>query len=213
MNCRLISLLSILVLLPAGVSCSGPGSNEAAETVREVATSISGRSEPKPLYDAPADRPIADAPEAGPAGPAPSVAAEAEPETTVAPEASAAPLPRPEAERPVVPFGGAGPALTETLNNTMKMLEEARAENERLKETIGDLRMELQEKENTIQNLRAKAEAGDTRIAETEKALEQWKADVLGFRDEIRQAEEAELQVLQEILTVLKSFKAEKEAE
>jgi molecular chaperone GrpE (heat shock protein) len=215
MNYRLISLLCTAVLLAAAVSCSGPDATEAAEKVREATATISGRPEPEPLYETPAGRTGRQAPAPEKAGVTPPTPQEAPVQETPSAEARPAPLPRQKANapEPVVPFGGAGPALTETLNNTMELLEEARAENERLKETISDLRIDLQEKENTIQNLRAKAEAGDTRIAETEKALEQWKADVLGFRDEIRQAEEAELQVLQEILTVLKGFKAEKESE
>jgi hypothetical protein len=40
-----------------------------------------------------------------------------------------------------------------------------------------------------------------------EAALTRWKEDVLGFREEMRDYEGAQIEVLQEILLLLKEFK------
>ncbi len=145
----------------------------------------------------------ASAPEEAP--PAPTPTADSRPP---------APLPSPSPEdeaAPVIPFSERQPALTETLQRTLDMLTEARAENSRLKEKVVELNKELQEKEHQIADLTVRVEGGQSKVAELEQALDKWKKDVLGFRDEMRKAEEAELEVLQEILTLLKGFKKEQQ--
>lgn len=111
---------------------------------------------------------------------------------------------------PVLAFGAQGSALTETLNTTLNMLSQARAENEKLQETAAELRQQLQDKSSAVNQLQAQLQAGDEKVQELEAALRMWQADVLGFRDEMRQAEEAELEVLQQIVTLLQTFKKEK---
>ncbi|MCK4282845.1 MAG: hypothetical protein KAX44_00905 [Candidatus Brocadiae bacterium] len=120
-----------------------------------------------------------------------------------------APPPLVETE-PVLAFAAGGFALTETLNKTLNMLSQAREENEKLQETVAELRQQLQEKSSAVNQLQTQLQAGDEKVQELEAALRTWQADVLGFRDEMRQAEEAELEVLQQILTLLQIFKKEK---
>ncbi len=110
---------------------------------------------------------------------------------------------------PVLAFSTGGSALTETLNKTLNMLGEAREENEKLQEAVAELRQQLQEKGSAVNQLQTQLQAGDEKFQELEAALQAWQADVLGFRDEMRQAEEAELEVLQQILTLLHTFKKE----
>lgn len=135
-----------------------------------------------------------------------------------APSTLEPPLPplgdRPEkAEAPVVPFSETRPAITETLQRTMDMLAECRAEKARLEEQVAKLTEELQEKDRKIADLTVSLEGGQNRVAELQEALDRWKQDVLGFRDEMRTAEEAELQVLEDIMGLLKSFKKETDQE
>ncbi len=116
-------------------------------------------------------------------------------------------------DRAGVPFGRPSPSLTETLQETLDSLAGAKTENRRLEENLSRARDQLQEKERTIADLREQLSACDTEVKKLEQALEKWKDDVLGFRDEMRQAEEAELTVLQQILSLLKSLKKEPAAQ
>ncbi|MGD2175584.1 MAG: hypothetical protein PVJ27_09290 [Candidatus Brocadiaceae bacterium] len=127
---------------------------------------------------------------------------------------AAAPSAGPAAEsQPVLPFASPGPAITETLEKTLDLLAESRAENQRLKETVLNLQSQLRQREDTLEELRQDLAECDEKIKKTEDDLAKWRDDVLGFRDEMREAEEAELEVLQEILTLLKNFKKEKAVE
>jgi len=140
--------------------------------------------------------------------------------------ASAAPAPRqdpPPAPRMVsVPgseagadlaFNGSAPAVTETLEKTVNMLLEARADNERLKADLADAQKKLSEKDAQVQKLTGQLDVASGDVAQLQDALEKWKADVLGFRDEMRKADEAQIDVLQQILMLLKGFAKEKPAQ
>ncbi len=124
-----------------------------------------------------------------------------------APGLSATPV---QAE-PVLPFGAAELSLTETLDRTLTGLEEVRTENARLKEKVAQLEGQLQQRDETIDRLNAQLSAGGNKIQQMEDALQKWQQDVLGFRDEMRAAEEAELTVLQKMLTLLQEFEKQRE--
>jgi chromosome segregation ATPase len=70
------------------------------------------------------------------------------------------------------------------------------AENSKLKEHVSALDTELQQTQKEL------TEANDLLI-KMRVELNNWKTNVLGFRDEMRQAEEAELEALLKILKVL----------
>jgi chromosome segregation ATPase len=123
------------------------------------------------------------------------------------PGGSTAPEPTPD-----IKLGGSGPALTETLDRALDRLAEESAANQRLRETVATLEHALAEKEGMIDDLTGELSTCDAKIAQMEDALEQWKKDVLGFRSEMRDYEEAQIQVLQEIAVLLKGFKKEQEA-
>ena len=141
-----------------------------------------------------------------PSGPAP---------TAVAPVSipPALPEPVPAAEGgPIaeIRLAPTGPSLTETLDKALDMLTSERARSEQLSADIARLELLASEKSAIIEELTAKIQLSDTRAKGLEQSLELWNDDVLGFRDEMRRAEEAELAVLQEILLLLKDFAVEK---
>ena len=64
------------------------------------------------------------------------------------------------------------------------------------------------EKDRKIEELEAGLVECDTMIAELETALKGWQLDVIGFRDELRDYEEAEIEVLQEMARLLRGLAA-----
>ncbi len=106
-------------------------------------------------------------------------------------------------------FGPRSQPITETLERTVDMLTRERARNERLQERIAELEDELAAKNRETRELNDKLTGADSEVRQLEQSLEKWKADVLGFRDEMRQAEEAEMQALQEIIALLRKFAKE----
>ena len=156
----------------------------------------------------------------------------ADPPTVRAGSPVAAPAPAPAAPAPADPppaprlvtvpgsedssdlaFNAKAPAVTETLEKTVDMLLQAKADNERLKAALADTEKKLAEKDASVQELTQQLDVASGDVGKLQDALEKWKTDVLGFRDEMRQADEAEIEVLQQILTLLKGFAKEKPAE
>ena len=90
---------------------------------------------------------------------------------------------------------------------------EAKAENERLKLGMADSDKKMAEKDAQIKELTRQLDVASGDVGKLNEALDKWKTDVLGFRDEMRKADEAEIQVLQEILMLLKGFAKEKPAQ
>ena len=107
-----------------------------------------------------------------------------------------------------VPLGVAAPALTETLDRTLDELAAAQEETETLLVTVRDLEEAAAQKDRKIEELAAGLLACDTTIAELEAALKGWQLDVIGFRDELRDYEEAEIEVLQEMARLLRGLAA-----
>jgi hypothetical protein len=112
-----------------------------------------------------------------------------------------------------IAFNASAPAITETLEKTVDLLLQAKADNERLKLAQADADRKLADKDAQIQELTRQLDVASGDVGKLQDALEKWKADVLGFRDEMRKADEAEIEVLQEILVLLKGFAKEKPAQ
>lgn len=100
---------------------------------------------------------------------------------------------------------GARP-LTETLQQTMDELRSARRELSRLAERNRELEFELARKDAELERFNEELLKRDERVKSLEEALEQWKRDVLGFRDEMRHADEAQMEALKQIIILLRGF-------
>jgi peptidoglycan hydrolase CwlO-like protein len=107
-------------------------------------------------------------------------------------------------------FNGSAPAITETLQKTVDMLLQAKSDNAHLKAALDDAQKELTQKDAQIKELTGQLDVASGDVAKLQDALDKWKSDVLGFRDEMRKANEAEIEVLQQVLTLLKGFAKEK---
>ena len=112
---------------------------------------------------------------------------------------------------PQVALGRTAHTLTEALDRALDMLTNEREYNQTLRQTLEAQNKGLDQKQQTIDALTLQLQIASGKVAKLEDALDQWKKDVLGFRDEMRTAEEAEIEVLQEILMVLRSLKQDKE--
>ncbi|MDD5010641.1 MAG: hypothetical protein PHQ00_00785, partial [Phycisphaerae bacterium] len=86
--------------------------------------------------------------------------------------------------------------LSERMTQLQKKNQELVVENARLKDHIAVLEPKLQQTKKELD------EANDLLI-QMRIELNNWKTDILGFRDEIRQADKAQLQTLLKILEVL----------
>jgi hypothetical protein len=207
-----LRLLVLPLLLWAGASCTMSGFRPPPESVRPAALpalqavlpspySTDGARDPAPrAISAPPSsaEPARPAADVGAAGDGPSAARQAQ--ATGDPPSS-------------VRLVGAAPALTETLNNALQTLAKEQKENERLTESVRSLEQQLADKERVVGDLTERMHGNDARIQGLESSLQQWKLDVLGFRDEMRKTEEAEIEVLQKVLVLLEGFRKDKVAE
>ncbi len=103
--------------------------------------------------------------------------------------------------------------VTEALDRALDVLKRETRESEKLRQTIDTLQNASDEKEQTIKGLNSQLETYATRIKKLEDALGKWKEDVLGFRDEMRRAEAAEIGVLHEILALLRGLEQARESQ
>jgi uncharacterized protein YhaN len=111
-------------------------------------------------------------------------------------------------EPPDVPSGPARETLTEALDRAWQMLRQEREENARLRQSIAELQNGVAEKEARVKDLEGRLQEAQSELAHMEKALQQWKELVLGFRDEMREAERAELDTLKKIIKLLTGLEA-----
>lgn len=88
--------------------------------------------------------------------------------------------------------------------------EELSAKTEKLREEKNSLVLEKTALQNKMAHLGAELDRAKTELTEANTFLQQmqteltkWKSDILGFRDEMRNAQAAQLQALQRILRVL----------
>jgi chaperonin cofactor prefoldin len=179
-------------LLSLGAACA---SNGAASQTAEA---------PKPLA----------APAAGPPA-----------ETVMAPPVfaqSATPAPResaPEPEQTSAPTGKTGEialgsdssGVTAELARTREALVMSRTMNTRLQRQIEDLKGRVAEKDARIARLELQVEEFSNRANTLEEKLTDWQKDVLGFRDEIRDMNRAQAQILEKIVVLLQDLEAKPE--
>ncbi|HBG26580.1 MAG: hypothetical protein A2Y10_16230 [Planctomycetes bacterium GWF2_41_51] len=86
--------------------------------------------------------------------------------------------------------------LSEKMTQTHQQNQELIAENNKLKERIAALEPELAQTKKEL-------EEANTLLIDMRIEINNWKTDVLGFRDELRQADKAQLETLLKILQVL----------
>ncbi|HOK96101.1 MAG TPA: hypothetical protein PK052_00095 [Anaerohalosphaeraceae bacterium] len=87
-------------------------------------------------------------------------------------------------------------ALSEEMTKLQLEKQALAAENSRLKEQVAALEPQLAQTQKEL------SEANDL-LVEMRIELNNWKADVLGFREEMRQADKAQLEALIKILEIL----------
>lgn len=196
--------ISVLVLL-ASTSCAAPAARvrPADVPVRQETAAEPAGAEVTPTEPQVQTQPVA-APSSADTLGAAAVDGDGTPEAPEQPLAAP-----PEVPGRQIKLAQQSPALTETLSQVLGMLEKEKAENERLRREVAALGQQLAEKDRTIAQLTLERDAFTEQLQTLEGSLGKWKQDVLGFRDEMRQAEEAEIEVLQQILLILKSFQKE----
>jgi chromosome segregation ATPase len=86
--------------------------------------------------------------------------------------------------------------LSDKMAQLQKKNQELAIENARLKDHIAVLEPELQQTKKEL-------DEANNLLIQMRIELNNWKTDILGFRDEIRQADKAQLQTLLKILEVL----------
>lgn len=87
----------------------------------------------------------------------------------------------------------------ELSNRTEKLMEKNNSltrENSELKHQLGKLQLELEQTKKEL-------EGANSFLQEMQTELNQWKDNVLGFRDEMRRAESTQLEALSRILKLL----------
>ncbi len=202
---RTLRLGISMLLLLASTSCAAPAARVRAADVparQETAAEPAG-AEVTPTEPHVQARPVA-APSSADTPGAAAVEGGRPPDEPEQPPAAPA-----EAPGRQIKLAQPSPALTETLSQVLGMLEKEKAENERLRREVAGLGEQLAEKDRTIAQLTLERDAFTEQLQTLEGSLGKWKQDVLGFRDEMRQAEEAEIEVLQQVLLILKSFQKE----
>lgn len=198
--------VAILILL-ASVSCAATAAGGAAEprgraAPPQKAEQLEPEAEPK------AQQPEATRPKnVRPTDPPLQAMGKSRLAGTSLPSSGSAPKATAEQQPPSeIAFSRSAPAITETFSKTVDMLTRERARNEELQKDMERLKEQLAAKDQKLQQLQESLKTADEKVASLEEALEKWKHDVLGFRDEMRKAEEAEIEVLQRIMRLLQDF-------
>jgi hypothetical protein len=192
MNLKRIGLAVLLVLPVTSISCSFLHRSPLSAT----AASQNVKGNPGTLAPNPAIRPAGRVVSKNT-----STAAAADEQTTVS--VPATDPPGNSSTMGEVALGGPQPPLTESLDKTLALLAREKADSEALRKTVADLKDSLAQKEQQIGELSAQMRDSSVKIEKLEGALDKWKEDVLGFRDEMRKAEESQIDALQQILTML----------
>ena len=110
-------------------------------------------------------------------------------------------------------FGGSEAQADKTVESTLIMSEkykELSLETEKLRQVNSTLKVENDNLSRQIAVLEAELETTRNELSEASEFLQQmhaelgkWKSDVLGYRDEMRRAQVAELEALKKILKIL----------
>jgi len=192
-------LLAVVLLCVSAASCARLPWRRSARTLSRPA------------------RPAWPAAQAGVLSAVPPAVAGAEPATATAhrPEAgeaeadtaNAPPPPRnPRASGGDLLLGSAASSLTDALDRALEMLTKERTRTEILRRESDLISDELTGLQETITQRRAALKAKDAEVAELEKAVARWQKDVTIYREELRRAEEIEIETLIEVLSLLKGF-------
>jgi len=136
------------------------------------------------------------------------------PAPTPAPEKAAATGAAGTEARPDTPrrdghllLGAGASSLTDALDRTLAMLTKERARTQMQRRNLAGLAEEATRLEETIARRRAALQAKETQIADLRAAVARWKRDVATYREEMRRAEEIEIETLIEVLSLLKGFR------
>ena len=111
---------------------------------------------------------------------------------------------RPEEVSDEVAFGTARRSLTSSLSRARKRIQSQQAEIQQLQETLHSSQSELKDVKEERDRLKAKVSEQGKRVESLKQAVQDWKENVLGYRDEMRQAEKAEMQTLKQIIMLLR---------
>jgi len=80
---------------------------------------------------------------------------------------------------------------------------ELKRQNETLQEESRQIHHKLEQTQTKLDSTQRELDQANDLIMEMQVELNNWKADVLGFREEMRQADIAQLQTLQKVLEIL----------
>ncbi len=80
---------------------------------------------------------------------------------------------------------------------------ELKRQNEKLQEENRQIHQQLEQARTELDSTQQELDQANNLIMEMQVELNNWKADVLGFREEMRQADIAQLQTLQKLLEIL----------
>ena len=110
-------------------------------------------------------------------------------------------------------FGGSQQQASSAVENALIMsqkYQELSLETEKLRQENGSLKLENSSLNRQIADLKAELDKTGKELSEANEFLQQmhaelgkWKSDVLGYRDEMRRAQVAELEALKKILKIL----------
>jgi uncharacterized protein YeaO (DUF488 family) len=100
------------------------------------------------------------------------------------------------------------PATTITMwaqryDDLSKQTEQLRKENARLLEENNRLQQDFGKMKLELEQTRKEVAQSNTLLQEAHIELSKWKSDVLGFREEMRQAQTAQMQALSRVLRIL----------
>jgi len=103
-----------------------------------------------------------------------------------------------------VPLSGGRRSLTGALSNATQQLKKRSRQVDDLRQQVTELEKKLGKRKQKISGLKQKLKDCKSRIEKLQDAVEKWKEDVIGFRNEMRSAEEAEMQALKQVITLLR---------
>ena len=95
-------------------------------------------------------------------------------------------------------------SLTRALSNATRQLKNRSREVERLRSKVTELEKKIEGKKQKIEGLQKQLKQRESRIEKLKKGLKKWKKDVIGFRNEMRSAEEAEMQALKQVIALMR---------
>jgi hypothetical protein len=124
--------------------------------------------------------------------------------------AAPAPAPAPAPTAPKAPEGPEGPTpveqaleLSQKLKQATDDLDRARKENRDLIDRNAPLTMQAAQATVELKQARKELDEANAMLREMQTELAKWKADVLGYRDEMRTAQTAQIEALRRVLRLL----------